>query len=53
MTTNLTLTLTLALILTFDELGSEGATVEEIDAGLSLEGFTTSTGKSISKLVSQ
>ena len=26
------------------ELGSEGATVEEIDAGLSLEGYTTSTG---------
>ena len=24
--------------------GSEGATVEEIDAGLSLEGYTTSTG---------
>ena len=26
------------------ELGSQGATVEEIDAGLSLEGYTTSTG---------
>ena len=28
-------------------IGSGGATVEEIDAGLSLEGYTTSAGKSL------